>query len=834
MTPIKRNYVHCFIVHKSFEVKPSQFNSFYIEDLQLILSKGANRTLIKFIQGTDMQVDVDENREVIESMLALKKLPLGRWPSPVNHRLSLMQQVSVNHILQSNEIISSVNGPPGTGKTTLLQDVFAQLIVERTIQMVRLKNPRSAFRRVENQVIPMNGKDYTYSMYELDENIAKYSMVVASSNNGAVENISNELPLLEKIARYESNEYNDSNLSRFHEYDRLFTEEIEQINYFTEFAESLLENQKVWGVFSAAFGKAKNIKKVSNSFNKGKEKSHSYIDYLAQPLGENAWEDAVEEFNQLRQEIESDKEEIQEYLQMSEKYQKHIQQLKDIRIELTNEVENKKKLRRQISILENENDLLKQRLENIPQKGKLKSLIRSITGSIGEEEKNIRNNREKVLLEIMQKNRILNESSEKITRFENIKDKLEKQITVTNLQLEKYNREEIARSTDEFWESNAYHERQVSVLWQGHELNFKRSMLFLKALKVHKVFLHKNHDKLKAIFPMLDNLRSINLNIDENKKNIQRMWKTLHLIIPVISTTFASLGSMYKAVDADFIDYLFVDEAGQASPQQAAGAFWRAKRSIVVGDPIQLEPVVTIDETIIADIKKKFNVSDHYIGPTASVQRLSDYANPLGTYKGTIEKRERIGIPLWVHRRCIEPMFSIANEIAYEHKMVLAQNKKGVGKWHDISGRATQAQFVDEQADFIVKKMEEYFNQTECDENPSVFVITPFTIIEKKLISLVSKTLSDRYPNVKQWAKDSIGTVHKFQGKEAEVVYFVTGTDAATDGAANWSCMKPNLINVAVTRAKKEFHVVGDLDRFKSKKYYETILNHFELLGFKT
>src|SRR5690625_3535193 len=137
VTNEKRSYVQCFILNKSSTVQPSQFNSFYIEDLQSILKKGANNTLTRFSQGTDMQVNVDENREAIESILSLKNLPLGRWPSPVNHRLSLMQQVAVNHILQTDEPISSVNGPPGTGKTTLLKDIFAQLIVKRAKEIGR-------------------------------------------------------------------------------------------------------------------------------------------------------------------------------------------------------------------------------------------------------------------------------------------------------------------------------------------------------------------------------------------------------------------------------------------------------------------------------------------------------------------------------------------------------------------------------------------------------------------------------------------------------------------------------------------------------------------------
>lgn len=309
------------------------------------------------------------------------------------------------------------------------------------------------------------------------------------------------------------------------------------------------------------------------------------------------------------------------------------------------------------------------------------------------------------------------------------------------------------------------------------------------------------------------------------------MWNIMHLILPIMSTTFASFSSMYRGIGQDFIGYLFIDEAGQASPQQAAGALWRSKKAIVVGDPIQIEPVVTLDETILHDIRKAFHVSKDYIGPTASVQVLADLANPIGAEVSGSGKEEvkRIGIPLWVHRRCLNPMFSIANKIAYNNKMVLANKKVGKGKWFSYKGTTTNAQYVPEQGEFIGQCFQKYFKENN-NELPNLFVITPFTAVKDELKAILRKNRPDQVSSTdfNTWINKSIGTVHTFQGKEANIVYFVTGTDNDTDGAANWSCQKPNLLNVAVTRAKKEFHVVGDLNRFKEKLYYDDIVRFFK------
>lgn len=54
-----------------------------------------------------------------------------------------------------------------------------------------------------------------------------------------------------------------------------------------------------------------------------------------------------------------------------------------------------------------------------------------------------------------------------------------------------------------------------------------------------------------------------------------------------------------------------------------------------------------------------------------------------------------------------------------------------------------------------------------------------------------------------------VGTIHTAQGREADIVILVLGSGGQS-GSKNWVAEKPNMLNVAVSRAKKRLYVIGD------------------------
>ena len=205
-------------------------------------------------------------------------------------------------------------------------------------------------------------------------------------------------------------------------------------------------------------------------------------------------------------------------------------------------------------------------------------------------------------------------------------------------------------------------------------------------------------------------------------------------------------------------------------------------------------------------IARKYQVDERYISNSASTQSLIDATSQYGFEK---DDEEWIGVPLWVHRRSNYPMFSISNKISYQNLMVQGksgEDANGKAFWYDIKGNARD-KYVDAQGVALKELIQQRLTESPELKN-HIYVITPFKNVANQLIKVLESikfVVRDEKNRV-----TNIGTVHTFQGKEAKIVYFVLGADKSSEGAARWAVSEPNIINVAATRAKEEFYVIGD------------------------
>lgn len=183
-------------------------NSFFIEDIEQAMMglkhgdipKALRQYLTPLAQEKRIDLYSEDGRRAIVRALHPGNLNRGRWLSEPHHAMSLMQQFAISSAIGdlSEAGLSSVNGPPGTGKTTLLRDMFADNIVRRARVLSSLKTARDAFGGSARRVTFADRS--TSSMSALIPALAGFEMVVASSNNAAVENISRDLPKRSAIA----------------------------------------------------------------------------------------------------------------------------------------------------------------------------------------------------------------------------------------------------------------------------------------------------------------------------------------------------------------------------------------------------------------------------------------------------------------------------------------------------------------------------------------------------------------------------------------------------------------------------------------------------------
>jgi hypothetical protein len=252
---------------------------------------------------------------------------------------------------------------------------------------------------------------------------------------------------------------------------------------------------------------------------------------------------------------------------------------------------------------------------------------------------------------------------------------------------------------------------------------------------------------------------------------------------------------MFKHIKPNVLGWLLIDEAGQALPQAAVGAILRSKRAVVTGDPMQIEPVVTLPSPLVEEICAKFAVDvDRFTAPNASVQTLADAAMPYFAEFHTLYGSRKVGFPLLVHRRCADPMFSISNVIAYERLMVKAKPAKtslirnclGNSVWFNIQGEVDDKWCPQEGK----KVLELLTRLKDAGVHPDIYIITPFKMVAYRLRGLIEASgLLEGWSGVKarDWLSNRIGTVHVVQGREAEVVFLVLG--APCHRAKKYACM---------------------------------------------
>lgn len=245
---------------------------------------------------------------------------------------------------------------------------------------------------------------------------------------------------------------------------------------------------------------------------------------------------------------------------------------------------------------------------------------------------------------------------------------------------------------------------------------------------------------------------------------------------PVI---LSSTLSLHTSIPKGYLfDYLIIDESSQVDIIKSAVCFSCCRNVIVVGDSMQLTHIVDKQsQEVVEQIQVKYNISPAY-----------DYVkqNILNSLKSLYGNNVK-SILLKEHYRCHPTIIGFCNKKYYNNELVIMT----CGDNHPF--KIIETSISGGRDDHNQRQIDEtdlYIRENYSADYTKVGVVAPY----RRHANMLQKQL----PNGAE-----ADTIHKFQGREKDVIIFNTVKNKIGSFIDN-----PNLINVAVSRAVKEFVVV--------------------------
>ena len=263
-------------------------------------------------------------------------------------------------------------------------------------------------------------------------------------------------------------------------------------------------------------------------------------------------------------------------------------------------------------------------------------------------------------------------------------------------------------------------------------------------------------------------------------------------------TTYAVSGSL--PLKPGMFDVAIIDEASQCDIASCFPILYRAKKAVIVGDDKQLPHLSFLEKAKEQSFLSQYGIPDKYQlmwrFRTNSMFDLADYYS-------------MNSVMLDEHFRSLPPIIEFSNREFYGGRMRIMKKDTGMDKVIEI------VQVPDGKVDMdatrnlpeieaLVKYLYDIIVEDERKnpDNPvSIGVISPFRAQVEQLKVSISKVISEHMIRKHQI---EVGTAHTFQGDERDVILM---SWAYADNSFPQSLVflqKPNLFNVAVTRARNK------------------------------
>ena len=287
-------------------------------------------------------------------------------------------------------------------------------------------------------------------------------------------------------------------------------------------------------------------------------------------------------------------------------------------------------------------------------------------------------------------------------------------------------------------------------------------------------------------------------------------------VLKIWSSTLKAVRSTFPLSPGIF-DYVIFDEASQVDLPSAAPALYRAKRAIVVGDPMQLTHVAGLTRDIDKGMAKIHGLTEKKdIYPSKT--RYCD----ISLYKSAENSLNHKPILLANHYRSEDQIIALCNRAFYGGQLKImttldySRYPRSLplgAHWIDCEGEVFKHPGGSRINQAEVRLVNEVFQdvlQKISGTNLSIGVVTPYSRQQDAIHEVISQSTpaeSLEKHNVK------ILTAHKFQGSEKDIMIFsLVLTSRGNGNSDRWYNIYPQILNVALSRAKYLLYIVGDKD----------------------
>ena len=284
-------------------------------------------------------------------------------------------------------------------------------------------------------------------------------------------------------------------------------------------------------------------------------------------------------------------------------------------------------------------------------------------------------------------------------------------------------------------------------------------------------------------------------------KNIKAKTEDLLREYPVVlSTTYSAKSCISKDM---VFDYVIMDEASQVDIKTGALALSCAMNAVIVGDDKQLPNVVSQEEALaLQAIQLTYKVDDRYNEVTHSF------------LQSCVEVFKDIPVTLLrEHYRCHPKIIEFCNQHFYNGELVAMTDDNGEDNVlqvvQTVEGNHARGHFNQREIDVIVQEV-----LPQCADSGSIGIITPY----RQQADEINKALG----------KDIASTVHKYQGRECDTIIMSMVDNKPTEFSDD-----PNLLNVAISRAKTHLYVVTNSNEMPKESNLAQLIDYVRYNNFE-